>query len=87
MTAEEKPDVIGNDAASSQDGSSQTLPDIEPATDAGVEDINASKERDAALEKVVSRRSEIDPAAEPPDGGLNAWLKVFGCFLIYSNVW
>ncbi|KAF2663309.1 MFS general substrate transporter [Microthyrium microscopicum] len=31
--------------------------------------------------------SEIDPFGEPPDGGLNAWLKVFGCFLLYSNIW
>jgi hypothetical protein len=34
-----------------------------------------------------SRRSDIDPLAEPPDGGLNAWLKVLGCFLVYSNIW
>ena len=34
-----------------------------------------------------SRRSDIDPLAEPPDGGLNAWLKVMGCFLVYSNIW
>ena len=41
------------------------------------------------IEKVesVSRRSDIAPGSEPPDGGLNAWLKVFGCFLLYSNVW
>jgi MFS family permease len=24
---------------------------------------------------------------EPPDGGLHAWLKVLGGFLIYSNIW
>jgi hypothetical protein len=43
------------------------------------------------LEKVKSaapsRKSEIDPFGEPPDGGLNAWLKVLGCFLLYSNIW
>lgn len=39
------------------------------------------------LRKTNSRRSEIDPTAQPPDGGLHAWLKVFGCFLVYSNVW
>jgi hypothetical protein len=41
------------------------------------------------LEKVQSssKRSEIDPSSEPPDGGLNAWLKVLGCFLLYSNIW
>ncbi len=41
------------------------------------------------IEKVqsTSRRSDIDPFTEPPDGGLHAWLKVFGCFLLYSNIW
>jgi hypothetical protein len=34
-----------------------------------------------------SRKSDIDPFSEPPDGGLNAWLKVLGCFLLYSNIW
>jgi hypothetical protein len=23
----------------------------------------------------------------PPDGGVHAWLKVFGGFLIYINIW
>jgi hypothetical protein len=43
-----------------------------------------------SLEKVkssTSRKGEIDPFGEPPDGGLNAWLKVLGCFLLYSNIW
>jgi hypothetical protein len=43
-----------------------------------------------ALEKVkssASRKADIDPFGEPPDGGLNAWLKVLGCFLLYSNIW
>lgn len=34
-----------------------------------------------------SKKGAIDPFGEPPDGGLNAWLKVLGCFLIYSNIW
>jgi len=40
------------------------------------------------LEKVKSssKQSDINPFTEPPDGGLNAWLKVIGCFLIYSNI-
>lgn len=39
------------------------------------------------LDQTRSRKSEIDPFSTPPDGGLNAWLKVLGCFLIYSNIW
>jgi hypothetical protein len=42
----------------------------------------------AGLEKTVSRHTQrsrisaVSTLAEPPDGGLNAWLKVFGCFLM-----
>lgn len=60
----------------------------------GVEaDANDITANGHSLEKVAShqthhsKKSEIDPFHEPPDGGLNAWLKVFGCFLIYSNIW
>ena len=53
----------------------------------GLEANEADNEMPAQLEKVQSRKSEINPLAEPPDGGLNAWLKVLGCFLIYSNIW
>jgi hypothetical protein len=53
-----------------------------------VDDIEISgQETRAALSRVQSKKSEIDPFGEPPDGGLNAWLKVLGCFLIYSNIW
>jgi hypothetical protein len=51
--------------------------------------IDVLDEKPTQLERVQSssRKSEIDPFTEPPDGGLNAWLKVLGCFLIYSNIW
>lgn len=35
-------------------------------------------------------QDEIDDTSTPhvpPDGGLHAWLKVLGGFLIYSNIW
>jgi hypothetical protein len=39
----------------------------------------------------ASPESEQDPTAvtlpPPPDGGLHAWLKVFGGFLVYINIW
>ena len=44
----------------------------------------------ATMEKIqptTSKSSDISPYTEPPDGGLNAWLKVFGSFLMYSNIW
>lgn len=49
-------------------------------------EINGQETR-PTLSRVQSKKSEIDPFGEPPDGGLNAWLKVLGCFLIYSNIW
>ncbi|KAF2097857.1 MFS general substrate transporter [Rhizodiscina lignyota] len=54
-----------------------------------VENTGSDELVSAPLEKVQSssKRSDIDPSTQPPDGGLNAWLKVFGCFLIYSNIW
>lgn len=49
----------------------------------------------SALDRTVSRMTQrtgrstrsvvIDPDAEPPDGGIHAWLKVYGCFLMYAN--
>jgi MFS family permease len=37
-----------------------------------------------ALSRAVTAESVIPP---PPDGGLHAWLKVFGGFFIYVNIW
>jgi hypothetical protein len=36
------------------------------------------------LSTAVTTESIIPP---PPDGGLHAWLKVFGGFFIYVNIW
>ena len=36
------------------------------------------------LSTAVTTESVIPP---PPDGGLHAWLKVFGGFFIYVNIW
>jgi hypothetical protein len=57
--------------------------DIEQAPDSPLSEQNVA----ANLETTPTRRSEIDPFSEPPDGGWNAWLKVLGCFLLYSNIW
>lgn len=35
-------------------------------------------------EQEEERQERLPP---PPDGGLHAWLKVFGGFLVYINVW
>jgi hypothetical protein len=43
-----------------------------------------------ALES-VPLGNEADPLSNalppPPDGGVHAWLKVFGGFLVYINIW
>jgi hypothetical protein len=42
------------------------------------------------VEKQLDARSAITTESilpPPPDGGLHAWLKVFGGFLIYINIW
>lgn len=39
---------------------------------------------DVYLDARSTAESELPP---PPDGGLHAWLKVFGGFLIYINIW
>jgi hypothetical protein len=72
------------------DASSHDDLDIERDNEAQQNHENANGEKIHALEKVkssASKRGDIDPFGEPPDGGLNAWLKVLGCFLLYSNIW
>jgi hypothetical protein len=44
---------------------------------------NAEADRNP-LSRAVTTDSVIPP---PPDGGLHAWLKVFGGFFIYVNIW
>jgi hypothetical protein len=44
------------------------------------------EDKEAQLDALSTRTTEsaIPP---PPDGGLHAWLKVFGGFMIYINIW
>lgn len=44
---------------------------------------NAEPDRNP-LSRAVTTDSVVPP---PPDGGLHAWLKVFGGFFIYFNIW
>jgi hypothetical protein len=68
---------------------SSSIADKDPQEQRDIGNVDPDDETAADLEKVQSssKKSDIDPSAEPPDGGLNAWLKVLGCFLIYSNIW
>jgi hypothetical protein len=42
------------------------------------------KEAQTDAHSTLTTESAILP---PPDGGLHAWLKVFGGFMIYINIW
>lgn len=43
--------------------------------------------RDDHIDVVESGATEQVQLPPPPDGGIHAWLKVFGGFLIYINIW
>jgi hypothetical protein len=42
------------------------------------------KEAQTDAHSTLATETAIPP---PPDGGLHAWLKVFGGFMIYINIW
>jgi hypothetical protein len=46
--------------------------------------IEGDKEAQLDARSTLTTESAIPP---PPDGGLHAWLKVFGGFMIYINIW
>lgn len=49
------------------------------------DEVHRDAEKDLnPLSTAVTTESVIPPA---PDGGLHAWLKVFGGFFIYVNIW
>lgn len=67
-----------------------STPDLEASQDKDITvDAESGAEASAPpLERPTTEKSpEISPYSAPPDGGFNAWMKVFGSFLIYSNIW
>lgn len=60
-----------------QDGSSSTQEQDKESRD-GLAEVEAGPE----VQSIAGQ--QLPP---PPDGGLHAWLKVFGGFLIYINIW
>jgi hypothetical protein len=47
-------------------------------------EVAGDKEAQIDARSTLTTESAIPP---PPDGGLHAWLKVFGGFMIYINIW
>ncbi|KAG9189702.1 hypothetical protein G6011_06570 [Alternaria panax] len=47
-------------------------------------ELAGDKEAQIDARSTMTTESAIPP---PPDGGLHAWLKVFGGFMIYINIW
>jgi hypothetical protein len=78
--------MTGWKATSSSDDHLSSVIDESPEQ---MGDIQSGMKTGTQIETIVSspKKLDIDPLGEPPDGGLNAWLKVLGCFLIYSNIW
>jgi len=76
-------------ASASSDGHLSSVHDEPVEEIREKEDVDLNKKSTVAHEPVqlLSKKGAIDPFGEPPNGGLNAWLKVLGCFLIYSNIW
>lgn len=76
---EKSKEVFGTDAV---EASTTVAPGAEIITPApSMKEVDHS---DAEAQPVDT----LSPAAHvPPDGGLHAWLKVFGGFLIYMNIW
>ncbi|KAH7078905.1 major facilitator superfamily domain-containing protein [Paraphoma chrysanthemicola] len=57
-----------------------------PMGDEEKQEVDVQDDRERHLNPLSTRTTEsvIPP---PPDGGLHAWLKVFGGFFIYVNIW
>ncbi|KAF1942161.1 MFS general substrate transporter [Clathrospora elynae] len=65
---------------------SSSTPDIRHEREPTTTNNNpeADKEAQTDTRSTLTAESAIPP---PPDGGLHAWLKVFGGFMIYINIW
>jgi hypothetical protein len=46
-----------------------------------------NEDREIALDPLTPTITTESALPPPPDGGLHAWLKVFGGFMIYINIW
>lgn len=88
MVEEEKETVAGGPTSTeeqlvSRPASAQEYGHL--ATEKQEPGIHEEAENDRnPLSRAVTTDSVIPP---PPDGGLHAWLKVFGGFFIYVNIW
>jgi hypothetical protein len=77
-----------------KDESVELQEDSRPSSASGLQQESCEEiQHDASadqVEKQLDARSAITIESilpPPPDGGLHAWLKVFGGFLIYINIW
>lgn len=48
---------------------------------------NMQSKRETPLDPLTPTITTESALPPPPDGGLHAWLKVFGGFMIYINIW
>jgi hypothetical protein len=70
-------------ALDNQDGSSSSQEHPMQDQEKGPQDVGTALDEEQQDSRSIAE-SQLPP---PPDGGLHAWLKVFGGFLIYINIW
>lgn len=84
----EEKHVIKDKAVSQEDISrpSSSIQDEFNQQNETVQNHEPVEDKDAQIDarSTMTTESAIPP---PPDGGLHAWLKVFGGFMIYINIW
>ena len=61
-----------------------TTEEVLPSEQEHSNDVVQDKEAQLDARSTRTTESAMPP---PPDGGLHAWLKVFGGFMIYINIW
>lgn len=49
--------------------------------------MNDKEAQSYSSDGTVESQPQPQPPAPPPNGGLQAWLQVFGAFLLFFNSW
>lgn len=85
LVTEEKRQLGEPSTSQRSNASSTGWHDEEKAHDGTHQNSDAHDVEDTPSLEAQSLAGSQLPA--PPDGGLHAWLKVFGGFLVYINIW
>lgn len=86
MASDEKPDQQPSLRSSSSEKMHIAHDPLAKGQESG-ENLTTADEKGLALEPVQSRRSDVHDVSKVPNGGLLAWLQVFGAFFLTFNSW